>query len=345
MRIALDGRPLENGNRYFGIGAYSRHLIKALLMADCLHQWVVLDRQAFDGSARDGASDVHHLFDSTSPFPATGRTVATVYDVIPLVFPSVYQRWHHPRATWHLRRYYRFLSTLRHLVAISEQTRRDLVRYLGIPEQRITVIYPGIAPVFRPLEDAERGRRVAARYGIRQPFLLYVGSGDWRKNLAGLLAAFAQFRAGGFNEFSLTVVGYQTARQRRRLLQQAAALGCRGALRLTGFVPLEDLAALYGAAAVLIYPSLYEGFGFPPLEAMACGTPVVTSRNSSLQEVVGAHAVLVDPRQTSEIVEGIRRVVQDRGVREALVQQGLACARRYTWERTAQATLKLYGRL
>ncbi|MBI4314139.1 MAG: glycosyltransferase family 4 protein [Candidatus Omnitrophica bacterium] len=377
MRIGIDCRALQNTSRTMGIGTYSRNLIRALQANDGSHHWIPfgfdrrpclpagrpaspggldplfeqwIDRDGFRvthaQSLRSGLQhrkiDLCHLLEFGPPFATAGRTIATAYDLIPLIFQKIYMRWRYPRARWNIERHYRFLGQVRHIVATSEYTRMDLVRILRIPEEKITVIYPGLHPVFRPSEDRRGIDAVLARHEIRRPFVLYVGSCDWRKNITGLLSAFARFRRDGFKNFQLVLAGAQAQFWKGKLSQQAASLGIDGALRLTGFVSEEDLVALYNAASMLVYPSFYEGFGFPPLEAMACGTPVVTSNNSSLKEVAADGAALVDPSDTRAIVEAMRRIVLDASFSQALIQRGMAQARRFCWHGTARQTLHLY---
>ncbi len=373
MRIGIDCRALQNFSRYLGIGTYSANLTRALAQANGHHQMIPfgfsprrsrlkridpslpypIDRQGFFITGRRSLLrqlkahrvDLCHLLEFTPPFAAADRTVATVYDLIPLIFPKVYLPWRRVRSGWNLRSYYRFLKRVQQIVAISEHTRMDLIQILGIPKERITVIYPGLSPVFRPLEDDQKISGVLARYDIQHPYVLYVGSCDWRKNITGLLSAFSQFRRHGFEDFQLVLVGKDAPLKQGQLHLQASVLGLSESLRLTGFVSEEELVALYNAATLLVYPSFYEGFGFPPLEAMACGTPVVTSANSSLKEVADGCALLVNPHRDEELVEGMCRLAEDQGLRETLIRRGLARARQFTWDRAAGETLSLYERL
>ena len=371
MRIGVDCRAFQYQSRFLGIGRYSRDLLQALRGTLGPHELIPFAHpvppagEAEDASLtwvdRDGFRvttpqslgaqmarhrlDLHHVLEFLPPYAVPERAVVTVYDLIPLIFPKVYLAWSWRRG-WQARRnlsaYYRFVRSAHRIIAISHHTKQDLQRLLGIPAARIVVIYPGINPVFRPLADDAARRAVLARYGLRAPFVLYVGSCDYRKNVPRLLRAFAAARARGLADWSLVLVGLGVEHRRAALERLGTALGLGASLRLLGYVPLDHLAALYNAAAMLVFPSLYEGFGFPPLEAMACGTPVITSNTSSLREVAADGAWLVDPSEDEALAEAIRRLALDRGLRETVARRGLAQARRFQWARAAQETMALY---
>ncbi|MGB9723986.1 MAG: glycosyltransferase family 4 protein [Chloroflexia bacterium] len=275
-----------------------------------------------------GRLDLFYSPDFVLPPQLGGRRLLTVHDLAFLVHPECAV----PSLGWYLRRAVpRSIARADLLLADSEHTRQDLIRLLGVAPERVEVLYPGVEPAFRPLERAAL-EEARARYGLPERFLLTVGTIEPRKNLPRLLEALS-----GLPEalrLPLIVVG------RPGWLYQAtfAAVeryGLQGEVRFLGFVPQEDLPALYNLALALLYPSRYEGFGLPPLEAMACGTPVLTSRVSSLPEVVGEAAVLVDPADVSSIREGLRRLLEDADLRAHLREQGLARAREFTWEKSA----------
>lgn len=369
MRIAIDCRAFQVFSRYLGIGTYTRHLIQALMEVDSRHEWIPFACAdlangnpagfLFEGFGNRPGFFIHgkrsllhqlaahqvdlcHILEFIPPFSATDRTVATVYDLIPLLFPEAYMAWYHPRSSRNLRAYYRFLSQVPRIIAISHRTREDLIRLLRIPSDRITVIYPGVSTAFRPLSDPRQVAQVTRRYGMHRPFALHVGSCDYRKNIPGLLRAFAKFRQLGFDEFELVLTGKVTQTHRVSLLRMAAALKLTSHLRPLGYIPLEDLVGIYNAAAFLVSPSLYEGFGFPALEAMACGTPVITSNNSSLKEISGGCAWLLEPGDPDSLAEAMGRMAEDRHLRETLSQRGLAHARQFRWERSVGEILRLY---
>jgi glycosyltransferase involved in cell wall biosynthesis len=226
-----------------------------------------------------------------------------------------------------------------HLLAISEHTRRDLIDLLGAPPAGVTVTHCGVDPTFRPL-DAAQVAAWRARYGLPERFILYVGTLEPRKNVPRLLDAYARLRRRGPVP-PLVLVGGRGWRH-AAIDARLAALGLGDAVRFLGYVPAAELPLCYNAAGVFVYPSLYEGFGLPPLEALACGTPVVTSNAASLPEAVGDAAVLVDPRDPAALADALAAALADEPLRQRLRAAGLAQARRFSWRRMAEQTLAVY---
>lgn len=226
------------------------------------------------------------------------------------------------------------------IVAMSESTRRDLRRFTSAPDDRISVIYPGVPTGFEIVPEAI-ARGVRGRYGLNKPFILYAGSSHPRKNLAGLLEAFSQISADLPHQ--LVLVGPRTWRT-EALDAQIAAAEAAGWVRGLGIVPEDDLRMLYNQADLFVLPSLFEGFGFPALEALACGCPTITSDVSSLPEVVGDAAVLVPPGDTNALASAIRQVLGESELRERMRRLGPEQARRFSWEKSARQTLGLLER-
>ncbi len=197
------------------------------------------------------------------------------------------------------------------------------------------------SPAFRPVESPEARQAVCARYGVAPGFILAVGNLQPRKNLHRLVAAFRTLLAEGLADRQLVLVGKDALRS-DQFRAEVQDLIESGRLVLTGYVPEADLPALYGAASVFVYPSLYEGFGLPILEAMACGTPVVTSNCSSMLEVAGSAAQLADPLRTEQLAAAIRAIVERPELAASLAAQGRARAAQFTWEKTAQQTVDVY---
>jgi glycosyltransferase involved in cell wall biosynthesis len=261
---------------------------------------------------------------------------------------------HQPAAHFPLRRidqragYARFLRQLQRadrLLAISEATKRDAVERLGIPPERITVI-PLAADErrFYPRTDQEIDA-IVGRYGLSRPYFLHVGASVYHKNTANILRAFAQFCRSGNAQHALYIVGRWAPRPIAEMHAGYGDLMAAGRLRLLGFVPDDDLAALYGGANALVYPSLNEGFGLPVLEAMHCATPVLTSAVSSLPETGGDAALYVDPREPEEIAAAMRRLAGDPDLRCDLIERGLKRAAQFTWQHTAELTVQVYREL
>ena len=268
------------------------------------------------------------------PFAYRGASVATVHDLGYHYFPAAHTR----RQLLYLKlttRYHGRIS--RRLIADSEATKGDLMRFYAIPGAKIDVIYPGLDPALRPVTNAETLAEVQRRYGITPPYLLYLGTLQPRKNLARLVQAYA---ASGVQQ-QLVLAG-KAGWLAEPIHAAVAALPepVRARVHLPGFVADADKAALLSGATALLYPSLYEGFGFPLLEAQACATAVLASASSSLPEIAGGGALLVDPQDTQAIAHAIRRLTEDAGLRAALVDQGRRNVRRFTWEATAVQVMR-----
>lgn len=256
------------------------------------------------------------------------RSVVTVHDVGHRYHPEAHtpaQRWY---LEWSTRYHVRVAA---HLIADSQATRADLIRLYQADPARVTAIHLGIDEGFRPPQDPRQVAAVLSKYGITQPYLLYLGTLHPRKNLARLIQAFAHLQRP---ELTLVLAG-----KRGWLcddLTQAVGVGAR--VLFTGFVDDADRAALYGGAELFVMPSLYEGFCFPVLEAMACGTPVVCSNTSSLPEVVGEAALCFDPTDVQAMTAAIAQVLEDPARRAQMSAQGLERSKHFTWERCAQQT-------
>jgi glycosyltransferase involved in cell wall biosynthesis len=266
-------------------------------------------------------------------------TVLTVHDMIFRLFPE-HQK---PLNYWYLNAtmplYCRRAGAI---VTVSEASKRDIVKHYGLPPERVTVIYEAASPEFAPVnpvavEEAQR------RYGLPERFLLHVGTIEPRKNLTRLVEALQGLREGGLR-IPLVVTsarGWLYDDFFRRLEE----LDVRDAVHFTGYVPAADLPLLYNAATVVVTPSVYEGFGLPVLEAMACGTPVVSADTSSLPEVGGQAALYFDPYDVEAMAATIRKVWSDADLRVALRERGLAQAARFSWDRAARETLAVYEQL
>jgi glycosyltransferase involved in cell wall biosynthesis len=220
----------------------------------------------------------------------------------------------------------------------SESTRRDVLRLLGLDPARVRVIPYAAGSRFRP--SPQGAPRVLERYGVRPPYVLYVGTIEPRKNIPRALRAFARV-AGSLPEHRFVLVG-QRGWKYGEVVREANRPPIAGRVIMPGYVPEEDLPALYAEATAFVYPSLYEGFGLPVVEAMACGTPVITSRTSSLGEIAGEAALLVEPLDEAGLADALSRVLSDGRLRERLVAAGRRRAAEFSWERTGRETAAAY---
>jgi glycosyltransferase involved in cell wall biosynthesis len=275
-----------------------------------------------------------------APFlgPSRGvRRIVTIHDAFTFVHPDSHNRldnWRYryqlPAAAWRADV----------VLTVSECSRRDLIDHLGLAAERVHVIAEGVAPQFQPVADGAERKAILTRYGIKRPYMLYVGGINARKNIARLFEAYARVRE---HRPDITlVVGGQRQWQTQEIEATFQRLNIMHHVHFTGYVHDADLPALYSAAELFVFPSLYEGFGLPPLEAMACGTAVVTSNLSSLPEVVGDAALTVNPYEVGELAAAIKRVLEDEGLRVHLRRRGIERAAQFTWQRTARETLAIY---
>ena len=262
------------------------------------------------------------------------RSVVTVHDLGYLYYPQAHTRRARMYLQWSTT--YNARSAA-HVIADSQATKDDLIRHCNTPAEKITVIYPGLDPTFAPVQDAARLAAVRARYGFVAPYVIYVGTLQPRKNLTGLLEAFSNL-VGQRRDLHLAIVG-KKGWLYEPLFAQVRQLGLEERVHFPGYVPQADLPALLSGARAFVLPSLYEGFGFPILEAMACGTPVVCSAVASLPEVAGDAAILVNPQDTLQLVQALARVLDDDVLRQQLAVRGLDRVKLFSWERCAQQTL------
>jgi glycosyltransferase involved in cell wall biosynthesis len=270
-----------------------------------------------------------------SPCPA----VVTVHDISYRLYPQYFPA----RVRWMLSLLVPFsMRRAEKVITVSHSARRDILTHYDVPASKVVVTYEAAAPHFRPVENREAFSPVKARYGIEADFVLSVGNLQPRKNIRRLIEAYARIPAGLRNRYKLVIVG-QALWQHSDIYHAVAERGLLAHVIFTGYVPEPDLVLLYNAASLFAYPSLYEGFGLPVLEAMACGTPVVTSCVSSLPEIAGDAALLVDPGDVDAIAEAMATVLSEPELAQCLSAAGLQRASSFSWERMALETLKVYA--
>ncbi len=282
------------------------------------------------------------LFHATEHLLMPLRNVPTVLTVHDLIFHHLPQH-HKPLNRWYLDRTMPlYCRRANHIIAVSEATRRDLIDIYQVPAEKVTVVLEAADPRFRP-PSAATLKAVRARYKLPEAYVLYVGTIEPRKNLIRTLHAWGELYQVG--EAPPWVIVGKHGWLSDDFYAALKSSPSRGAVRFTGYVADADLPALYAGATAFLFPSLYEGFGLPPLEAMACGTPVLCSNTSSLPEVVDDAALTVDPTDTDAIREALRRILQAADLRAELRSRGLKRAARFSWDRAARETLNVYRTL
>jgi glycosyltransferase involved in cell wall biosynthesis len=370
LRILIDARRIRD----FGIGTYIRNLVAALGRIDPENQYFIV---AAPGDLKElpalGSNfqvapyrtstnmlwrsfgvpvffrgckpDLYHVPLNLVPVGMPSPYVVTVHDMSTLLYDGQPGFQHNLR----LRLFRRGLTRARQVIAVSEATRRDVMNTLGITPDRIRLVYNAPDPIFtapvRSLE-LEESHRIMERYQINYPFLLYAGNIRPQKNIPRLIEAFAVLRDEiakhpVYSNLRLVIIGDEISKYpavRHAVFQSRVEQW----VRFLGFVPIQTLRIFYKAAAAFVFPSLYEGFGLPPLEAMACGTPVVTSNVSSLPEVVGDAAVTVNPENVFDIERGMREALMDTACRFRCIERGFEQVRRFSWDRTARQVLGIY---
>jgi glycosyltransferase involved in cell wall biosynthesis len=305
----------------------------------------VLDRHC--SKKTDIVHDLHHF----APFLLSlgdYKKVITVHDFTPLV-----TRWLHPRSrriSCYIRYMYALPLILRRahiIIAISNNTKKDLEKYLRIKPDKIRVVYHGINKNYEPTHDIAKLVQIKSKYGLSFPFILGQATDAPVENTAILIEAFRQLRGSASQDNSslgltkLVFFGHYNP----AILKEVRGMGLQNEIVFLGYVPEPDLPVLYSAAQIFVYPSLYDGFGFPPLEAMACGTPTIVSNVASLPEVVGDCGLMFDPLDALELAENMHTLLSDDDIRSNLATKGLQRAKEFTWEKTAAETLKVYSEL
>jgi glycosyltransferase involved in cell wall biosynthesis len=264
--------------------------------------------------------------------------IVTIYDLTPVVLKGAH------RADFR----FKFGKEVSHaarradkIIAISQSTKKDLINLLGAKPEKISVVYPGYDDdIFKPSPDPHKIETALRKYGIIRSYIIYVGILEPKKNILRLVEAFASLKREGKIVHKLVIAG-KRAWGDETVFQAVRRNGLEGEVIFTGYVPQEELPLLMSGADVFVFPSLHEGFGIPPLEAMACGTPVIASNASSLPEVVGDAGILVDPYNVDEIAEAIYKVVSDGKLREQMRRKGLERAKLFSWKKAAQQTLQI----
>jgi glycosyltransferase involved in cell wall biosynthesis len=363
VRIGIDARKLHD----FGIGTYIRNLLRQLSRLDHDTEFVLLCRPDDGPQIETLGENFRAVFETAGNYSVAEqlripltlkrervtlfhaphyvlpplvqcRSIVTIHDCIHLMFPQYLPNRFalgYAKASMAMaaRRANRVLT-------VSETSKRDIIRFFGTPSEKIDVIYNAFDERFGKNPDEEAVTRVRERFQLHDPFVLYAGNVKPHKNLERLIEAFHLVRSGGL-DLKLVLIGDEISKY-AALRRAVHRHQLHPYVRFLGYLPEETLAIMYRLAGVFVFPSLYEGFGLPPLEAMASGTPVVTSNVSSLPEVTGNAALLVDPYNPEAIAEAIARVITDATLSDELRRKGLARARQFSWETSVRRIRDIY---
>lgn len=378
MRIGFDIRPaLKKNSRRRGIGRYTFELARALLEVNTKHDFLLYaiagDMPAFcsDHQIRQIAYLKHpsrlnwlvdllllrrsigrdnlNLFHATEltslSRPGSAQLWVTVHDLIPYIFWEETVRSVPRDFAWFLKLAWKRVQLADLIITDSEHSKSDICERMGVPAERVEVVYLGSGEKLQPMDRELSTLHLKERYGIEGPFLFYVGGSDHRKNLKLLIRAFAQIRKGGY-EGQLVLAGETfllDIAEVREVQSQVQSSGLEAVVFFPGFVPDEDLSRFYSACDFFVFPSLYEGFGLPVLEAMKCGAPVLVSRTSSLPEVAGDCAHYFDPEEEGSLVDVFWKAYESPGTVAELRDRAADRAGRFTWHEAAQKMHLLYG--
>jgi len=359
MRIGIDATPIFL--RKGGIGFYTHNLLDHLTRIDTKNEYILFKTTQSQPEApipfttRPNVRVIYtpkwlqnwqsykeriDLYHGTN-FRLRGRgcngNIVTIHDLAFKHYPHLLKKkFGQSLSFWKTKR---DVHRADRIIAVSQHTAKDVMEFFKIDKERVRVVYHGVDDHFRPDVPAGLILENKKNYRILTPkYILWVGTLEPRKNLPTLIKAFSELKSI-HSEYTL-VLGGGPGWKYQDILNLTLSLGNR--VQITGYLPQEDLIPLYAGAALFVYPSLYEGFGMPLLEAMASGVPIVASRTSSIPEVVGEAGVLVDPLSISDVSEAIRKLLDNSSLRSSYREKGIQRAKQFTWERAAQETLKIY---
>jgi glycosyltransferase involved in cell wall biosynthesis len=366
MRVGIDARLVHY--RQAGISQYTLSLLHQLASMDTEDEFIVLrsrkDRSpllAGDSLYHKGLwtpphhrleqwllpvelatvqMDVLHSPDFIPPFRRNCKSVITVHDLNFLLFPDFLT----PESASYYGQIDQAVRKCDHIIAVSQATKQDVIRLTGAAEDKITVVYEAADPIYRPLDDAKLKAHTRDRFGLNRDFGLFVSTIEPRKNVPTLLRAFRQLLDDYHPDVDL-VLGGEKGWLSDQVFDLVEELSLSDRTHFLGRVSSQELLGLYNTAQFLVHPAFYEGFGLPPLEAMACGTPAIVSNTSALPEIVGDAALLVDPHDVDELTVAMWRLLTEDSLREQMRQKGLKRARLFSWQKAARETLEIYHHL
>lgn len=343
MKIAIDVSPLQTGHKVRGVGFYLEHLKNSLVKYFPKNDYTFFER----GEELPELLDLIHFpyfepFFLALPIYKRYKTAVTVHDLTPIVFPNAFPKGIKGELKWQMQKF--SLRKANVIITDSEASKKDILKYVGAKETKVKVVYLAAGEEFKKLEKGTWENKLRKKYNLPEKFVLYVGDVTWNKNLPRLLDAVTEL------DIPIVMVGkslvsedYDKNNPWNNDLNRINELArSNEKIIRVGFLPSEELVQIYNLATVFVMPSLYEGFGLPILEAMACDCPVITSKEGSLEEVAGNAAHFVDAYDVESIKFGLDRVYKDQNKRKELVEKGRENIKRFSWKKTAEETLNAY---
>lgn len=375
MKIAIDA--LSAKSPYHGMGIYVSNLLRYIVPKEAMHNYVLYCKSA--NFLDQGIINNHRLVIKKILLPRSVRVIwelsllasslkhekvdifwgpcnflppskvckyiVTLHDLSSFTFSKSYP--------FVRRLYYQYLilNAIRradYIVTVSQSTKQDLMKLFSVPENKIKIIYNGVDKIFQPIDTADRLNQIKEKYRLPEKFIFTVGVMEPKKNTEGIIRAYAELQKNHPASYNLHRIKLVIGGSRRygwknsKIFQLIQSFNLWDDIVFTDFIEHEDLPEVYNLASVFVFPSFYEGFGLPVIEAMACGTPVITSNISSLPEIAGDAAVLVNPYDTAEIANKIQEILNDEKMRRQMVDQGLINAKRFSWETASKQILKLF---
>ena len=351
MKVAICNLPLKSAHKTRGIGYYTSYLLEAL------KQDSLIEVEEFINLSEDSDADIVHypwfdLFFHTLPIKRKFPTVVTIHDVIPLVFSKDYPVGLKGKINFILQKI--ALASCKYIITDSNISKKDIIKHLRVEDKKVTVIPLAADPKFKVLNNDTELLHIKRQYRLPDQFLLYVGDANWVKNLPFLIEGFRQFiKSSGLENVKLVLIGgvflkdveninhpeLRSLRQVNRLIKE---YGLGEYVIRPGQIETEELVAFYNLATLYIQPSLYEGFGLPILQALACGTPVVSSNRGSMPEIGGQSAVYFDPENLKQFTSIIQELVENTSIRNKLSKLGIKQAAKFSWRKTAEETKLVY---
>ncbi len=363
LKVAIDKNPLVSGHKVRGVGRYTLELISSLRRVS--YGKAIFKALDFSRVSLDNYDVIHLPFFNpiTSQLPSAylEKTVVTIHDLIPLIYQKVYQ----PGISGYLNlnKQKKLLSKVAAIIVPSETSKKDVVRFLAVPQEKVHVVYEAQKKIFRKITDSQILQRVRKKYSLTQKFVLYVGDVNYNKNIITLIAACDELavdlvicgkQALDLDDLGSNLINLRGPRDWLRFLfnkphPEVSHHGILGdqfraskSVKRLGFVSDRDLVVLYNLASVYVQPSLYEGFGLSVLEAMACETPTVVAKTNALTEVSGRAALVADPKDAKDFAKKIRTLLVNAKLRKNLLKLGRERVTQFSWEKVAKETIKVY---